>query len=118
MIVVAQIKMIKQAQYKTMPALVASVAEKVTVSRESGSMPPATIRMSEMIRGMYKRSSTHCIRRPFGPEVMLSTLAVDMNNGVRLISVRMATPVSRVVFVRYVSGNITVAARSRATWVG
>lgn len=118
MIVVAHISTTKQAQYKTMPALVASVAAKVRSSRESGSMPPATIKMSEMISGIYKRSRTHCMRRPFGPEVMLSTLAVDMKSGVKLISVSIATPVSKVVSVNFVSGNITVAARSRATCLG
>lgn len=98
-----------------MPALVDGVAAKVAVSRESGSIPPATIKMSDIIRGMYRRSRTHCMRRPFGPEVMLRTLAVDRNSGVKLISVRMATPVSRVVLESFVSGNNTVAARSSAT---
>lgn len=115
MMVVAQISMMKQAQYNTMPALVDPVAAKVAVSRDSGSMPPATIKMSDMIRGMYSRSRTHCMRRPFGPEVMLSILAVDMNSGVKLISVSIATPLSRVVLVTLVSGYITVAARSSAT---
>ena len=113
--VVAHIRTTKQQQYKTMPAFVDSVAAKVSVSRESGSIPPATIKIREMMRGMYKSSRTHCIRRPFGPFVMLRTLAVDMNSGVKLISVRIATPVSRVVFDNLVSGYKTVAAKSSAT---
>ena len=113
--VVAQIKTTKQQQYRTMPAFVDSVAAKVYVSRESGSIPPATIRMREMMRGIYRSSRTHCIRRPFGPDVILRTLAVDMKRGVKLISVRMATPVSSVVLESLVSGYNTVAARSSAT---
>lgn len=115
--VVAQTSVAKQRQYSTMPALVAGVAAKVGESRESGSMPPATMRISDITSGIYNRSRTHCMRRPFGPEVIFSMLAVDMKSGVNPISVRMATPVSKVVFVSFVSGNMTVAARSSATLI-
>jgi hypothetical protein len=50
-VVVAHIKTVKHAQYIVMPDLVGPVAANVGPSRDSGSIPPATMRMREMIRG-------------------------------------------------------------------
>jgi hypothetical protein len=55
------------------------------------------------------------MRRPFGPEVILSTLEVDMNNGVKLIEVRIATPDSRLVLGAVWGGKREVAAKSNDT---
>ena len=122
------------------PALVVLVAAKVGLSRESddvvsrrvqalhngrygskqgqsvpGSIPPATIKTSDIRRGTWSRNRIHCMRLPLGPEIMFNMLAVDMNSGVKLISVRIATPLSRLVFDADAGGNMEVAAKSSDT---
>jgi hypothetical protein len=114
-VVVAHIRTVKQAQYMAIPALVGSVAANVGLSRESGSIPPATMRSREMIKGTCRSMRTHCMRRPLGLEVMFRTLEVDMKRGVKLIDVRMATPVWKVVLDALEGGNIAVEAKSSAT---
>lgn len=55
------------------------------------------------------------MRLPLGPEIMFNMLAVDMKSGVKLISVRIATPLSRLVFDADAGGNMEVAAKSSDT---
>ena len=115
MVVVAHIRNVKQTQYMAMPALVGSVAANVGPSRESGSIPPATMRIREMIKGIWRRMRTHCMPLPLGLEVMFRTLEVDMKRGVKLIDVRIATPDWRVVLGALEGGYIAVDAKSSAT---
>jgi len=114
-VVVAHIRSVKQAQYMAMPALVGAVAANEGPSRESGSIPPATMRRREMTKGMCRRTRTHCMRRPLGLVVIFRTLEVDMKRGVKLIEVRIATPVWSVVLDALAGGNIAVDAKSSAT---
>ena len=55
------------------------------------------------------------MRRPLGLVVIFRTLEVDMKRGVKLIEVRIATPVWSVVLDALAGGNIAVDAKSSAT---
>jgi len=57
------------------------------------------------------------MRRPLGLVVVLSRLVVAMNNGVNPMVVRIATPLSMLVFELLPTGYIVVAAKSSDTCV-
>lgn len=117
MIAVDQTRTTKHARYSETPAFVDSVAANVGPSRESGSIPPATMRINEMTSGIWTMRRIHCMRRPLGLVVELSKLLVHMNRGVKPIDVKIATPLSSEVFVAVSGSYICVAAKSIATCV-